>query len=241
MDTRNAFSRSTGLVIRWNKENVTCAIKMLYGDRSRTYVNSRKSIDAFWDCTRAGAATCRRQTISKGDRTTEKCNGRQTDKGWVYISEHKIYKLRKRSRGSPNRGYITTRLELWREVDEETKWPYARKPLLYIGFSPRDDEPWEGPQLRLDQHGGFCGDLYGHPADVQLEPQTVRLWLWKLVNGEEAGGEIQNPWINRSCFFVLPLFEISQRKDIRSKFVRPIRILLGEENPTKALEMFRYY
>ena len=158
---------------------------------------------------------------------------------WVYIEEYRVYDLRKRAQGRQRLGYISVRIELWRDVNEESDWEYAKKPLIYVGFTTPDDSPWHNTHMRLDQHGDFS-DLRNYDDveyDVWRRSCLPPLWEMAETHTENTIGEFE--WRQRSWFFALPLYEIHSRRNIEEKIVNPIKALLFDPCPDAALRNFR--
>ena len=152
--------------------------------------------------------------------------------GWARIYESGIYRLRESRpnvRGQdPALGALTVGVELWREVDDRSEWCYARESLIYIGFSPDQDDTWKKTE-KLDQHGKFRGALeIGHVLSFE---ENQPLWVYYVDKG--AREEEENEWRERSWFFVLPLFSIRSPADIRTEIVTPIQRLFDGGGPAE--------
>ena len=111
------------------------------------------SIAAFWDALPVELKKIGNYSVSEWDGTSK-----SDPDGWVYIEECRAYDLRKIAQGRRRLGYISVRIELWRDVNEESDWEYAKKPLIYVGFTIPNDSPWDNTHMQLDQHGEFSGE-----------------------------------------------------------------------------------
>ena len=154
--------------------------------------------------------------------------------GWCAASEYGVYKLtRKTSRPGrpPVIGAISVRIEIWRDVDDDSssisEWPYKKTPLIYVGFDPKQDEYWDETCLYLDHQGRPEQNCEGMSICASAEAS----WLWEWRNADNGGG---GAWYERSWFFVVPLFAINNRKDVEVNIVAPVKALLGGTSPCDA-------
>ena len=149
--------------------------------------------------------------------------------GWCAASEYRVYKLtRKTSRPGrpPVIGAITVRIELWRDVDDDSssisEWPYKKTPLIYVGFDP-DQDYWDETLLIVDQYGKANAPNIGAPNEARW------LWEWRNTDSGDDGA-----WSTRSWFFFMPLRAINNRQDVEVNIVAPVRALLGGTPPCDA-------
>ena len=157
--------------------------------------------------------------------------GSKSDYHWCFYSDFKIYSLRRRN---PNTGYprfvgaLSVRIELWRAANGGglSDWPYARSPLIYIGFSPDKSDGWYEDMLFVDHHGGPIRDCEG--GEVRTTEDAP--WLWEF--GTPDDGNVT--WDLRSWFFVVPLCAISNRRDVQAQLVGPVKALLAGASPCEA-------
>ena len=151
-------------------------------------------------------------------RNSEEIASLTTPNGWCYYASYRRYSLLRIPRGEGRQrgpGNLTVGVELWREVyDQDNLWEYAKQPLIYVGFSPRND--YWSDDMALD--------CLGSPTwyrDEEVRPPTKEdphLWIW---NGEDGVR-----WSLRSWFFVLQLCSIERREDIESNILAPLHSLL---------------
>ena len=197
------------------------------------------SIAAFWD-----ALPMELSRIGSGNYSVNTWDGRLNDlamdpNDWVYIEEYRIYDLKKRARGRQRLGYISIRIELWRDVNEESDWEYAKKPLIYVGFTTPDDSPWDNTQMRLDQRGEFSGECNYDNVEYNVWRSSCLPPLWEINETETKNTIGQTQWDQRAWFFALPLYEIRSRENIEEKIVNPVNALLFNTCPDAALRNFR--
>lgn len=155
----------------------------------------------------------------------------KTSNGWCYYASYWRYSLRRVPRGTNrNRGpgNLTVGVELWRDVvDDRNAWPYAKHPLIYVGFSPyqNDDYCWAD-----DMACDHLGTTPAYPNDEIVPPteNAPYLWTWSGEKGR---------WSLRNWFFVLSMFAISDREDIQREIVGPLYSLLVENgNPAEIFQ-----
>ena len=148
---------------------------------------------------------------------------------WCAASECGVYKLtRMTSSGRPPvLGAITVRIELWRDVDDDSssmsEWPYKKTPLIYVGFDPNQDDYWDKTNLLVDQ--------YGKANDPNIGALNEARWLWEWGNTNNGD---DGAWCTRSWFFFMPLCAINNRQDVEVNIVAPVKALLGGRPPCDA-------
>ena len=195
------------------------------------------SIAAFWDALPVELKKIGNYSINEWDGTL---NDSENDpNGWVYIEEYRVYDLREIAKGRPRLGYISVRIELWRNVNEELDWEYAKKPLIYVGFTTPNDSPWDNTHMQLDQHGEFSGECNYDDVEYNVWCNSCLPPLWEINATETENTIDQFQWDQRAWFFALPLYEICSRKNIEEKIVNPVKALLFNRCPDAALRNFR--
>lgn len=143
----------------------------------------------------------------------------RTSNNWCWFAQYMRYTLHRIGiRGGDERrvpGNLTVGVELWREVtNQENLWEHAKQPLIYVGYSPRNDYWSDNMAL----------DCLGSPtwySDGEIAPprdNNPYLWTW---NGED-----NDRWSLRNWFFVLPLCSVGRREDIENEIIVPLRSLL---------------
>ena len=154
----------------------------------QTIQNMKKlgsSINRFWSALRTEFSRDCNQIYIADDINREEEN---TACGWACIYESGVYVLKRRQENVPGRdpkcGELTIGVELWREVDDNPDWVHAREPLIYIGFTPsnNDNDYWTKTDMRLDQHGEFIGELENGGI---CRPTEQDRRLWEYVHTEE--------------------------------------------------------
>ena len=151
-----------------------------------------------------------------------------TEYGWCYYSECVIYSLKKRraKTGPPGFfGELSVRIELWREVEEESSsvWSYSKSPLIYVGFTRTRGDAWNQEHMYLDQHGCPAQD-----DNIRIPEDAPWLCEYRIGNGD---GE---DWNTRSWFFAIPLGAINLREDVQKHIVAPVKALLDGTSPCDA-------
>ena len=193
------------------------------------------SIAAFWDALPVELKKIGDYSVNEWNGKLNKCESDPND--WVCIEDYRIYDLRSRARGRPRLGYISVRIELWRDADEESDWIYAKKPLIYVGFTVPEDSPWDNTQMRLNQHGKFSGVSNYDDMEYNVWCSSCLPPLWEISETEYTID--QHQWDQRAWFFALPLYEIHSRKNIEEKIVEPVKALLFNACPEAALQNFQ--
>ena len=145
--------------------------------------------------------------------------------GWYRHTAHVRYSLRRIPRGEGRKrgpGNLTVSVELWREVsNQDNLWEHAKRPLIYVGFSPRKD--YWSDDMALDCRGSSI--WYTDEGIVPPEDNNPYLWTWS--------GDNEDRWSLRNWFFVLQLCTIERREDIEREIISPVRSLLvdnGDRN-----------
>lgn len=113
--------------------------------------------------------------------------------------------------------------DLWRpRITGAKTWPHAEEAVIYIGIAEAQNT-WDFQHLGLTAHG------------TPWVPEKFRLaapWLWEWVR------ELQTPdqrgWLERSCFFCVPLGRLADADAVWDNIVHPLGSLIQGKTPSEA-------